>query len=385
MDNKTMAAAFEQQIQKYQNSKLIKPHKTVLEPWFWINDVPQSDLNRHDKYAKFGNEKPILVIGPGKGFGGGDGLVFTNEKLYFLTVKDSFMTRFFPTKGEVGSIPLNQIKDLRVGEHYSTLQAYFGTQIFLNGKNIGLVHCGRATVDEDVVNALEYIFKVFSNPSATSEQVENVDIARNNVDNIQDQMPQPSYTPPQHAPKKKKKTWLWVLLGIVAAIIAFFVCVGTTPAPDIFEEEIKDLVKYEITYIDYQLYAFNGREEEEANYMLTIFYQAIELVKEKYEKEEGLVTYRQIIKDLISEDDADMADYITVWREFLMMYDYLEIELSEFEEIKNNSDYELYSFKELKRDLDFTYEYNLNNNVSHDCEWDNESVDEYIDNKINPG
>ncbi len=402
MDNKTMAAAFEQQIQKYQNSKLIKPHKT----WFWIYDVPTKTLGYHNKYANFGNEKPILVVGSGKIISAGvsNGLIFTNEKLYFLTTKDSFLTSFFfPLKGEVGSIPLNQIKDLRVGDDYTTLGfKYYGTQIFLNGKNIGLVNCGRAAEDKNIVNALEYIFKVFSKSNAALEAVGNTNTVLEETPttstNVADASAYPAHpkptqqsTPPQQTictptqQPKKKKTWLWVLLGILAAIVAFVVCVGTTPTPELYDEEIEDQVKVQIVCADYFAYAFNGHTDEEYEAILIEFDEAMELVDEKYEDEEGLVTYRQIIKDFRNEDDENIAYYSEIWWDLLARYDALEIELSEFKEKENNLDYELYSFRELKRDLDFTFEYHYNEDVSVDCQIEDESFDEYIDNKINPG
>ncbi len=155
----------ENAVKTYQESSLQKSKKLFL-----LDAIPAKTLNVHKEiYANIpvGERAMVLFGHVGAiriGSWGCTGVVITDKKLYYRTLKDAFLTSITNKKGEEGSISLEKIKDLRIGEHdhcYGT--NYVGHQLIINGIVLGLVRMGSGIMyDEEMMDGINQLGKVFS-------------------------------------------------------------------------------------------------------------------------------------------------------------------------------------------------------------------------------
>lgn len=141
---------------KIKESILDYVHKSkISEKDIIVGDaITAKELANH-KYAVLQSDEIALVLinKPGKLLK--TGMVITNKRIYYSTLKRSFWTSMLQAilKPITGSVEFNQMEHFQIGEHDSCLGSdYVGHDLEINQHTIGLLRMGKGiTLNEKMI------------------------------------------------------------------------------------------------------------------------------------------------------------------------------------------------------------------------------------------
>ena len=379
-----VADALENAINTYQSSRIPKSKKLLL-----MDAIPDKVIDIHSKYYAHisEGERAMVLFGSfytkGLGSYGVSGVVVSDRKLYYRTLKDSFWTGIMASKEHEGAIPLDQIKELRIGEHdhcYGT--HYVGHQLIINGKVMGLVRMGNGLMlDEEMIDGINQIGKVFNNTEKFAEQNTNLDSESNlPKENTNSVTSQNTY----QKSHKKKKTGLYITLGVIlAAIIGFFAISLMTPAYKIYDEEIEDAVKYNMVVLNFLNEQLNGEFGYEfTTYVLndeSSWYYELSDKLEENGPESGKSYFESIVQVLDDYNTGERTIYTNTLLDLMSKYETIDVTIGDFKELEFDiAGDEKYSFIETNTGVEFIFEYNTSEYCDWECYPTDDAVDKYI-------
>lgn len=171
----------EQKIAKYNLTEIIisfsKNYSNNIGKNIYINDEITNDvMEKHtNKYLNIeSNEKPLVLLNkkmiPGMVF---SGIVITNERIHYCTIRKSFFSGIIPLKGSTGSKKMQGLDSIEIGKHDACFgTAYVGHELRINNEILGLVRMGAGIqYDEYAINFLNNLFNHFANEGILKKRV----------------------------------------------------------------------------------------------------------------------------------------------------------------------------------------------------------------------
>ncbi len=177
---------------------------------------------------------------------------------------------------------------------------------------------------------------------------------------------------------KLNKTLSTVIATIFAASFMLFSSCSSTP--NIYQEEIEDVVTCNVAALDYMLDLMSGPD---ANVHLAAFENESHILLETLAaiEEEWIDDEKATYHDILVDWSTDNDEYAETCANILEYYNSTNIVLSDYHALRASSDSKKWSFTEKETDIEFIFEHH--DNDTWECYPLDASVDEYMLNNIN--